>query len=246
MPDDIQRHEKTDKNGIRVLSYNIRHGEGMDRNVDLMRIAKVIESVSPDVVSLQEVDRNMERTGFVDQPAELANITGLDVAFGPAIIRGKSQYGNAILSRHPFSNVRNCPLPGTHEPRAALAVDLDIPSHAAERMGITFIATHLALNEESRLRSVNFIEAIPTDPKIPALLAGDLNARPESETIDGFRKSWKNATANRTYITLIPKPVQIDYILFRPEDRWNVIDTWVVDEQIASDHFPLVADLELL
>ena len=232
------------KKSIRALSYNIRHGEGMDRKIDLVRIAEVIKSISPDVVSLQEVDINMERTGGIDQPAELANLTGLNVAFGPAIIRRNSQYGNAILSCYPLSNVENCPLPGTHEPRAALVADLDISSHTAEKIQITFIATHLALNEESRLRSVNFIEASLIDPQTAALLAGDLNARPESQTIDEFRKVWKSATENRTYITLIPKPTQIDYILFRPGDRWKVIDTWVVDEQIASDHLPLVANLE--
>jgi endonuclease/exonuclease/phosphatase family metal-dependent hydrolase len=42
---------------ITVLSYNIHHGEGMDGKIDLERIAKVITSVSPDFVALQEVDR---------------------------------------------------------------------------------------------------------------------------------------------------------------------------------------------
>ena len=57
---------------IRVLSYNIRHGEGMDNRIDLWRIAKIIESISPDLVSLQEVDYQMERTGGIDQAEELA------------------------------------------------------------------------------------------------------------------------------------------------------------------------------
>ncbi|MFC1715529.1 endonuclease/exonuclease/phosphatase family protein [Candidatus Poribacteria bacterium] len=232
--------------GIRVLSYNIRHGEGMDRRTDLGRIARVIQSASPDVVSLQEVDYQMERTGGVDQAEDLAGLTGMNVAFGPAIIRRNGQYGNAVLSRHPVADVRNYPLPGAREPRAVLAVDVDIPSHTTEKITATFLATHLSLHEESRLRSVSFIEAILPNSPEPALLMGDLNARPESSTLDAFRKTWSNATENQSLITLLPKPVQIDYILFRPADRWRVINTWVIDERIASDHCPIAADLELL
>ncbi len=231
---------------IRVLSYNIRHGEGMDSRIDLGRIARVIESVSPDVVSIQEVDYQMERTSGIDQAEELASLTGLSVAYGPAIIRRNGQYGNAILSRHPVADVRNYPLPGAREPRAVLAVDVDIPSHTTEKTTATFLATHLSLHEESRLRSVSFIEAILPDSPEPTLLMGDLNARPESSTMNAFHKTWTNATEGQSLITLLPKPVQIDYILFRPADRWRVINTWVIDERIASDHCPLAADLELL
>ena len=55
---------------LRVMSYNIHHGEGMDGKVDLPRLAGVIRAESPDLVSLQEVDQKTERTGKVDQPAE--------------------------------------------------------------------------------------------------------------------------------------------------------------------------------
>ena len=46
---------------IRVLSYNIHHGAGVDGKLDLPRIAGVITAVKPDLVALQEVDRNTER-----------------------------------------------------------------------------------------------------------------------------------------------------------------------------------------
>jgi endonuclease/exonuclease/phosphatase family metal-dependent hydrolase len=54
---------------LRVLSYNIHHAEGVDRKLDVERIAAVIQSVKPDLVALQEVDRNVKRTGGVDQPS---------------------------------------------------------------------------------------------------------------------------------------------------------------------------------
>jgi hypothetical protein len=40
---------------LRVLSYNIHHGEGVDGKLDLARIAGAINSVKPDLVALQEL-----------------------------------------------------------------------------------------------------------------------------------------------------------------------------------------------
>ena len=41
---------------VRVLTYNIHHGEGRDREFDLTRQSQLIMSVQPDLVALQEVD----------------------------------------------------------------------------------------------------------------------------------------------------------------------------------------------
>src|SRR5690606_29450074 len=70
--------------GVRVMTYNIHHASGNDDctdeetpegeipepdcALDLERIAQVIESQSPDIVALQEVDRFWARSGGVDQP----------------------------------------------------------------------------------------------------------------------------------------------------------------------------------
>ena len=67
---------------LRVLTYNIHHAEGIDRKLDVERIASVITSVNPDIVALQEVDQKVARTKGVDQPAELARLTEMNVAFG--------------------------------------------------------------------------------------------------------------------------------------------------------------------
>jgi len=239
----IQKEGALEPGRICVLSYNIRHGEGMDGRIDLRRIAKTINSVSPDIVSLQEVDDRRERTGGVDQVAELADLTGLRAVFGPAIIRKSGGYGNAVLSRFPVLDTQNYPIPGAREPRSILAVSVDVSLAGLEGMTATFLATHFSLHEESRLRTARFVEAIVSDFPDPALLTGDLNARPESQTLGNLCKTWTSATEGKILITLLPKPVQIDYILFRPAARWRVINTWVVDDRISSDHCPLAADV---
>ena len=44
---------------LRVMTYNIHHGEGTDGRIDLERIAKVIRDAKPDLVALQEVEKNV-------------------------------------------------------------------------------------------------------------------------------------------------------------------------------------------
>ncbi|HRX87701.1 MAG TPA: endonuclease, partial [Phycisphaerae bacterium] len=66
---------------IRVLTYNIHHGAGMDKQIDLPRIAKIIRDSGADLVALEEVDRNVPRTSHVDQPAVLGELTGMHAVF---------------------------------------------------------------------------------------------------------------------------------------------------------------------
>src|SRR3954468_2494324 len=87
---------------VRVLSYNIHHGEGVDGKLDLERIAAVINAVEPDLVALQEVDQRVARTRLIDEPADLARLTKMHVAFGANLALQGGHYGNAVLSRWPI------------------------------------------------------------------------------------------------------------------------------------------------
>ncbi|MCA9157935.1 MAG: hypothetical protein KDA72_06385, partial [Planctomycetales bacterium] len=78
---------------LRVLSYNIHHGRGIDDQVDLERLAKVVNDCHPDLVALQEVDNRTQRTDGVDQTAELARLTGLHAQFARQIDFEGGQYG---------------------------------------------------------------------------------------------------------------------------------------------------------
>src|SRR3990172_3828554 len=80
---------------VRVLTYNIHHGEGTDGRIDLARIAAVIQRLAPDVVALQEVDKLTSRSEGVDQAAELGRLTKLHAAFGKAMDYAGGEYGQA-------------------------------------------------------------------------------------------------------------------------------------------------------
>lgn len=224
-----------------VLSYNIRHGQGLDGKTDLERIAQVIRSVSPDIVSLQEVDKQTKRAKGVDQAKELGRLTGMDHAYCASLPLQGGEYGNAVLSKHPIKEVTRLPLPG--EPRSALCVRVEMTN----KLSFTFIATHLDLTEKARLESLPLIEKhFHAAPDAPAILAGDLNAHPESTTLLALGKSWKNATDSTGFFSFPSKAPneQIDFILYRPANAWRVVETQVLNEPVASDHRPILAVLE--
>ena len=91
---------------LRVMTYNLHHGEGVDGQLDLPRIARVILDAKPDLVALQEVDRNATRTGVVDQSAEYIRLTGLHGWYGAAMPFQGGEYGQTLLSRWPLENPR--------------------------------------------------------------------------------------------------------------------------------------------
>src|SRR4051812_30930666 len=80
---------------IRVVTYNIHHGEGTDKKFGLERIAKVVMAERPDIVALQEVDQGTKRASGVDQPAEFARLMGMEVVFGRNIPFDGGGYGTA-------------------------------------------------------------------------------------------------------------------------------------------------------
>jgi endonuclease/exonuclease/phosphatase family metal-dependent hydrolase len=90
---------------LRVMTYNIHVGVGMDKKLDLQRIADVINGQHPDLVGLQEVDRGVKRTEGKDEIAELAKLTSMNYTFAHNLDYQGGQYGVAILSRFPIGAI---------------------------------------------------------------------------------------------------------------------------------------------
>ena len=235
---------------LRVLSYNIHHGEGVDGKLDLERIARVILSVKPDLVALQEVDRNTTRTEKVDQPAVLARLTGMQVLFEQNIAFQGGSYGNAILSRYPIKSHRNHSMPQHEngEQRGALEAEIVLPGKHGT---LLFWSTHLDHRPDptERLASARLLEKIVQDKaEFPGILAGDLNSQLDGTVLPIFLRSWTNSNglkAQPTVPVATPRS-QIDFVLYRPQERWRVKSVQVLDEQVASDHRAILSVLELI
>jgi endonuclease/exonuclease/phosphatase family metal-dependent hydrolase len=229
---------------LRVLCYNIHHGRGGDDQVDLERLAKVIHDCQPDLVALQEVDHRTRRTGGVDQTAELARLTGLHAQFARQIDFEGGQYGQAILSRWPLSDLQIHWLPGdpAREQRIVATCQVDLPGRQ-----LLFGTTHLHHNNpDMRLRQAREITNALGSRAETVILAGDLNAEPEHAPIAELHKFWAivdSASELKTFPAVEPSK-QIDYILFRPVDTLRIVSSQVIEEPMASDHRPLLAVLE--
>lgn len=233
---------------IRVLTYNIHHAEGVDGRLDLERIAEVIQAADADIVALQEVDQLVRRSGSVEQVAELAKKTGMYSVFGANIELQGGHYGNAILSRWPFHGVENQPLPNFQqgEQRGCLKAVVRLPNTS---QALTILATHFDHRplEDERLASAEFInQLVAAEPTAPALLLGDLNAVPTSPTLSRLRDMWEVCDEQDLKTIPVSAPSrQIDYVLYRPAKLWQLKNARVIDEPVASDHLPLLAELEL-
>ena len=234
---------------LRVLSYNIHHAEGVDGKLDVERIARVILSVEPDLVALQEVDQKAKRTRSVDQPAELARLTEMQVVFGANIELQGGHYGNAVLSRFPIVRHKNHLLPNidASEQRGVIEAEITLP---ASKQSLLLLATHLDFrpDDRERLASAKMInDLVAKHPQQPALLTGDLNDTPDSKTLERFGAIWTRANEKPIATVPVDQPTkQIDFICFCPQDRWKVIEVRVLDEAVASDHRAIFAVLELL
>ncbi len=233
---------------LRVMAYNIHHGEGTDKKLDLERIGKVIASVKPDLVALQEVDVRTKRTQNTDQAKLLAAQLDMHVVFGKAIDYQGGAYGLAILSRFPVAEHEMILLPPEkqQEQRGVLVATIKFP--ATERNGkeraLRFACTHLSVaGEIERLPQVQEInrifclDQVANDP--PTILAGDFNAGPQSEPIEEILQYWQDSFIGD------PAARRIDYIFYRNTDAFRGRNFKRMDEPVASDHHPIYVELEL-
>jgi endonuclease/exonuclease/phosphatase family metal-dependent hydrolase len=232
---------------IRVLTYNIRHGEGRDGRIALARIAEVMKKVRPDLVALQEVDRGTERSGGVDQLAELASTMGMHAEFGQALEFEGGAYGVAVLSRWPLESPDNQALPSSEErePRTALSVRLRLGDQGPR---LRFTSTHLDSGRNSdRLAQARYLaDLLQGGGAEPSVLAGDFNDRMGTDVLSPFEVHWSNAA-----VAFPEEPgrgrrrgPRGDHVLFHPAGSWRLVEAEVVDETEASDHRPILAVLE--
>ncbi len=243
-----------DAKSIRVLCYNIHYGQGNDGVYDVERLAKVIEATKPDLVALQEIDVMVERSGRVHQILELGKLTGMASRYGPTQHYQGGLFGNGVLSRLPILDVVIYPLPYTEAteetvtyPRAAIAVTVEAPDGKPLR----FVSTHFQHNlEPDRIEEAKEINRLFVDDKedsVRTILAGDMNALPDSEPIAILLEQWEIAKDEGLAPTAPSKAPRsrIDYILTRKSDKLSVKEASVIDEKMASDHLPVFAIIEL-
>lgn len=220
---------------LRIMSYNIRIGVGMDITTNLERPAEIIKRINPDYVGLQEVDSVTERTGWIDQAKELGRLTGMYPIFAPAIERSKGLYGIAALVKEKPIAIRNIQLPGEEELRTFLMLEYN---------DYILCNTHFSLRSNSRKKAIVMIENIIKNCNKPIILTGDFNMRPLSEECQLMGENWVllSDSTVKTFPSDCPR-VTLDYIWGCKGYEYHVTRAEVIKDSIASDHLPLFIDV---
>ena len=237
---------------LRVMCYNIRWGRGMDDVYDLERTANAIRAWNPDIVTIQEVDRGVERSGRVNQPKVLAEKLGMHYAFGKSIPHQGGEYGLLTLSRFPIVDYEMIHLrphaPVALEQRGLLTVRIAIPKAGGpgtESMIIRVSNTHLCHRvQEHRAEQFAMINERLSQGDEPVILTGDFNARPSNELVERLVETWIDTGCPELgkHAIIGPGPLmrgydrRIDYIFLRPQDPFELLEAGTIDDKITSDH----------
>jgi len=234
---------------VNVLTYNILHGANTDGSNNYDKIAEIINSVNPDLVALQEVDFMTNRVKKINLAQEIALRTNMISLFGKAMNFDNGEYGVAVLSKNEIISSQNITLPVYHEnePRTVLQILTTMDSGDT----ISFICTHLDYKPNSleRIEQVNKINELFANSKFPTILAGDFNDIPNSDAINILEKYWQSTydklNPEFTFPSNMPNR-KIDYVMFIPKVKWELIDKKVICDLVATDHCGFSVSLKLL
>ena len=240
----------------RLLTYNVHRCVGVDRRLDVGRIAAVIAEYEPDIVCLQELDVGRARTGFVDQAQSIADKLSMTFHFHAAMKVEAEQYGDAILTHLPEKLIRSGPLPTIRgvpglEPRGALWAAIEI-----DGVTLNVFNTHLGLvPREQRLQAAALVgEQWLGHPDCtgPTLLTGDFNATSVTRPYQTLVRKLKDCQrlinlkpSVKTFPSSFPA-IRIDHCFVSPEiEITGVKAPFSPLARMASDHLPLIVDFEI-
>lgn len=231
------------------MTYNVHSCVGLDRRFDPERVARVIEGARPDVVALQEMDVGLPRSSGMNVGSWLARRLNMQAHFTCAMTWGGGQYGNAVLSQHPFQLHGEGCLPSTGgETRAVQWLRLSWAGR-----DVHFLNTHLSVRHRERVRQVEALLGAEwiarAEQDKPLILCGDFNASPLSPVYRQLAARLvdvQRATARKeraTWPSRLPF-WRIDHVFTSRSIRVRGCE--VLRDPVArraSDHLPLVVDL---
>lgn len=256
---------------LRLASWNLLHGrslaDGRTRPEDLHTGAKQLD---PDVVALQEVDRFQERSGGVDQTAEIAAAAGASWwMFVPSLWgvpgrdwtaaspdepddQGRAAYGVGLVSRLPVLE-----WDVLRFPPAPMAMPLLVPGQGLVKVDdeprvavravvcgpsgpFTVIGTHLSFVPGVNARQLRQVVRWAADKPAPHVLLGDLNM---PGRLPGWFSGWTQLARVRTYPSWKPR-VQFDHVLASPVTAHQVRNVESMRLPV-SDHNAVAVTLTL-
>lgn len=223
---------------LNIGSYNIAHGQFI--NYDMQPIADDILEKDLDIVGLQEVDINADRSQNIDTLTLLSQMTGYKyyAYYKTVDLATEGQYGVAILSKYPIveTNRFDLPSPGV-EARVLGYAKIDV-----EGTNVNFFVTHASFEkEEIRVSQFEYINTVLKDFD-NFMIAGDFN----TSNFEEYKKI-ENASTLNTAENNLPthkKTESIDNIVYSTDD-WS-FETPQILEKDHSDHSMLYSKATLI
>ena len=238
---------------LRVASYNIHKCRGLDRRVKPARILEVIRELDADVVALQEIMNVASDDPRRGQARYLAaELSEYSWCFGDNRTHQGGPYGNMTLSRFPIRLFRNYDVTWRkRERRGCLRSDLALD----QKNVVHFFNVHLGTGFlERRHQARKLVSAdILRHGKIggPKIIAGDFNEWTRGLASRLMGENFRSVElkqflkSRRTYPGILPF-LHLDHIYF---DHGFELRNFRLHRTrtalIASDHLPIVADMEL-
>lgn len=227
----------THSNSLRVLTWNLHGGVGLDGIRDYARLMNCVASLDVDIAALQEVDgRLWDEAGTVADAFQ--HHLGLHGVFATAIETADGHYGQMLLSRWPFrsSEIHDISVP-TYEPRRAIVATVQTTSG-----GLRIIATHLGLKVRERRIQAERLSEILGRSQMPTVLLGDFNDWSRFQATRGLlERMLPSFTRLRTFPSRSPL-FALDRIYCHPAGLLRSSRV-VRDARMMSDHLPIVAEL---
>jgi endonuclease/exonuclease/phosphatase family metal-dependent hydrolase len=252
---------------LRIATYNLLHGVDMRTGrVDLEASCEAIAALAADVVALQEVDRQLARSGYAHQVRRLADWLGWHGAFAAALTGNPDTrwarvqpgaaedgpaYGVGLLSSTPLRHVERFALPGGGAGERLPGASPQRPgwdreprvalaaSVDWEGSAIRVTTTHLSYLPWRGVVQLRAAAAFAAAGGGPAALIGDLNLPNWGTRLTLAGTAWAHAGGGPTYPAEAPR-IQTDHLLVAGGLTASEV---TVGPRATSDHLPLLATL---
>lgn len=255
---------------MKIITLNIwmgRLGRGLLRYV---------AQEQPDVLCMQEVfagdtivpipDRMFDILRRIQEIGEYPHVY-FSPRYSIDIAGRETEYGNAILSKHPISssrvvacggeplrhvsednqqkNITNLQLVTVESPEGSATV----ANHHGYHVGSSDVIklSDTSLGDENSVAAMEHVVAELRKVEGPLVMCGDLNVRPESPAMRCYDGFLRNLTAEHGIATTLNKlnvdiDVPCDYILV---NDFIEVTSFRRGDEIISDHYPLVMECAL-
>lgn len=225
---------------LRVASYNIQKGMGHDLRRKPRRTLAVLREMRADVVILQEADRRFGPRMSALPEEQLDRLT----PYSPADVRVRpgsiGWHGNAVLVRDGLKVIKTKRLALPHfEPRGAVMAVVELDGGP-----LIVVGAHLALATRHRRDQAAELAEFAERADMPLVMGGDLN--------EWTRKGGGLEPLQTALSEHMPGPTFPAFRPVAPLDRFYhcgalAVSASVHDSplaRVASDHLPIVADVE--